>query len=862
MSLNQSVSRENYFSNEVLTRYELYNSLFLTLPFYRIKDTGTLLPLFFKESEEGIKKHQKPADIIQSFFGKYVQDLDEDNTIDLLFRFIQYIERQVVLFDAVEDSAFEKLNPSDEHSSLRALMQKATDDPALHAKINTLVNEFSLRLVLTAHPTQFYPGPVLAIINDLTKAIKHNDFTLINELLQQLGKTPFFNRKSPTPVNEAANLAWYLENVFYFAAANIQTNFNRLLQEYHIQPKNVIELGFWPGGDRDGNPNVNTQTTAEVSRMLRRILFRCYYRDFRVVKRRITFRGLDEHINALQDLFYEHAFNPAAVEEDISPAIIEKLAVVIDLLKTQHDGLFVDVVEDLLRKVQLFRCYFASLDIRQDSRKLRATHQYCRSQKPINALFSADYDTLSEDEKIASLSFKPAKISSEAEMDDIVRDTLTTIREVKEIQEKNGELACHRFIISNCQQASDILQLMELFLWNGWTAEELNIDFVPLFETVNDLQGAAAIMEKLYKHPFYKAHLQKRGNKQHIMLGFSDSTKDGGYLMANWSIFTGKVSLCKVAEEHNIQLAFFDGRGGPPARGGGKTHRFYASMGREIANKNIQLTVQGQTISSQFGSISSAEFNIEQLINAAVTSGIENKHNILVDEENYNLLQEMSQVSYEAYTNLRNDPRFMDYLIKFSPLTLLAKLTSTISSRPVKRNSGTKLKLDDLRAISFVTSWSQLKQNVPGFYGVGTALKQQLDKGNWEKIAHTYKHSGYFRTIIDNCIMSMSKSDFGITAYFAKDKDFGAFWQMLNDEFELSKLMLQKLTGQEVLMENYPIDSKSIAVREKIILPLVLIQHYAIQKLQGKLSEKQQLTYEKLAIRTVYGIVNAGRNLV
>jgi len=862
MELNRSNTREQSFNNEVISRYELYNSLFITLPFYLIKDTGTLLPLFLKYCEEGIKDHKNPQLLIDGFFEKYVQKSDDENKIDLLFRFIQYIERQVVLFDAVEDSAFNKLNTSDEHNPLRAMLLKSSEDNLVREKIEKLIHEFSLRLVLTAHPTQFYPGPVLAIINDLTQAIKDNDITSINQLLQQLGKTPFFNRKSPTPVNEAASLAWYLENVFYFAAANIQTNFNRLLNEYDITPRKIVELGFWPGGDRDGNPNVNVHTTTEVSRMLRRILFRCYYRDFRVLKRRITFRGVENIINELQDIFYENAFNTSVNESDISEIIISKLNEVLNILRQHHDGLFTSIVEDLLQKVELFRCYFASLDIRQDSRVLRKVHQYCRQQAGLNISYPDNYEQLSEKEKLSQLQFKAQQLNFQGETEAVIQDTLTTIADIAEIQQRNGEPACHRFIISNCQQASDILQLMELFLWNGWSAEQLNMDFVPLFETVNDLEGAGKIMETLYQHPFYRNHLKRRGNKQTIMLGFSDSTKDGGYLTANWSIFTAKVALSKVAEDNNIQLAFFDGRGGPPARGGGKTHRFYASMGKEIANKNIQITVQGQTISSQFGSVDSAAFNIEQLINAAISSGIEEKHNVLLDSENFNLLDQMSKDSLEAYTSLRNDPKFMDYLMKFSPLPLLAKLTSTISSRPVKRNAGSKLKLDDLRAISFVTSWSQLKQNVPGFYGLGTALSLQEQAGNWDKVAQAYKQSGYFRTIIDNCIMSMSKSDFEITAYLAKDKELGAFWKILYDEFILTKDLLKKLTGQKHLMENYPVDRKSIAVREKIILPLVLIQHYALHKLQGKLSAEQQNIYEKLAMRTVYGIVNAGRNLV
>nr|WP_068889732.1 phosphoenolpyruvate carboxylase [Pedobacter panaciterrae] len=851
--------RESVFNNEVVSRFELYNSLFLTLPFYKIKDTGTLLPLFIKYCEDGVNKHETPAEIINAFFKKYTQNNGTKDVIDLLFRFIQYIERQVVLFDAVEDASFNKLNASDEHNALLSYLKKGIDDSSLNQKIEKLIEEFSLRLVLTAHPTQFYPGSVLSIITDLTAAIKINDITSIHLLLQQLGKTPFFNKKSPTPVDEALSLAWYLENVFYFAAANIQSEIDKSLNDYSLDSKKIIELGFWPGGDRDGNPNVHTESTVQVSKMLRQILFRCYYRDFRNLKRRITFRGVDEPIAIVHDVLYKNAFDPNIEMENISEFLIEHLNRIKNTLIDSHDGLFADIVSDLIRKVELYGSHFASLDIRQDSRVLRDVHAYCRQSKPINSMFPENYDSLSEEEKIKALTFKSARVSHVEEADSLVKDTLQTITEVKQIQQSNGELACHRFIISNCQQASDILQLIELFLWNGWEEQDLSIDFVPLFETVHDLADAAAIMETLYSHPFYKEHLKKRGNKQDIMLGFSDSTKDGGYLMANWSIFNAKVALTETANKHNIQLAFFDGRGGPPSRGGGKTHRFYASMGKEIANKNIQLTIQGQTISSQYGSIDSAEFNIEQLINAGISAGIKERHNILLDPVHKNLLDIMAQESYESFVSLRKHPLFLSYLEKFSPLSLLSKIT--ISSRPVKRNSGEALKLEDLRAISFVTAWSQLKQNIPGFYGMGTALKSQEKAGNWDKVVKTYQESGYFKTIIDNCMMSMSKSDFAVTAHFINDKEYGAFWKILFDEFTLSKEMLLKLAGHETLMENYPVEKRSIAVREKIVLPLVLIQHYALEQLQNEITEEEKQSYEKLAIRTVYGIVNAGRNL-
>jgi len=857
--LKATGQKELIFNNEVVSRFELYNSLFLTLPFYKVKDTGTLLPLFIKHCEEGVKAHATSAQIISTFFDKYAQNSTDKDVIDLLFRFIQYIERQVVLFDAVEDASFNKLNTMDDQTSLHSYLSKGVDNEELGNKIKKLIEDFSLRLVLTAHPTQFYPGSVLSIITDLTAALKTNDITSINELLHQLGKTPFFNKKSPTPVDEALSLAWYLENVFYFAASQIQAEVDQNLNEFQLESKKIIELGFWPGGDRDGNPNVHAEDTIQVAKMLRQILFRCYYRDFRKIKRRITFRGVEDTIAVVQDVLYKNAFDTNIEPENIAESLIENLNEIKNTLLEDHDGLFADLVDDLIRKVNLFGCHFASLDIRQDSRVLRDVHAFCRQSKPIISLFPENYESLSEAEKIKVLSFKTAKVIYPEQNDELINDTLDTIAEIKAIQQSNGELACHRFIISNCQQASDILQLMELFLWNGWDNENLTIDFVPLFETVNDLESADEIMQTLYTHPFYKKHLEKRGNKQDIMLGFSDSTKDGGYLMANWSILNAKVALTAISEAHNIRLAFFDGRGGPPARGGGKTHRFYASMGKEIANENIQLTIQGQTISSQYGSIDSAEFNMSQLINAGITSGIREKHNILLDPVNKELMDAMASDSYESFIALRKHPLFLSYLEKFSPLNLLSKIN--ISSRPVKRNSGERLKLEDLRAISFVTSWGQLKQNIPGFYGVGTALKKQEEKGNWENVQKTYHKSGYFKTIIDNCMMSMSKSDFSITAHFVNDKEFGAFWKMLYDEYELSKAMLLKLSEQSALMENYPVERRSIAVREKIILPLVLIQHYALGKLhEATASAEEHQSYEKLAIRTVYGIVNAGRN--
>src|ERR1700754_1741609 len=300
--------RETTFNQEVVTRFELYNSLFQTLPFYQVKDTGILLPFFSSHCEKGTASYSSPTEIIESFFKKYVPGIDHQEQINRMFRFIQYIERQVVLFDAIEDSSFNKIGRVDDSGSLQSLLQLAAQMDKVRNDISKKLKKFSLRLVLTAHPTQFYPGTVLGIMTDLIDALKHNDLNNIDVLLQQLGKTPFFNKKAPTPVDEAVSLVWFLENTFYHAVTGIQS---KLEEEFDIDvdANPVLELGFWPGGDRDGNPNVNTKTTYDVACLLRQIIFRCYYRDFRVLKRRITFRGIEKNMASLEAMLYENAFN-------------------------------------------------------------------------------------------------------------------------------------------------------------------------------------------------------------------------------------------------------------------------------------------------------------------------------------------------------------------------------------------------------------------------------------------------------------------------------------------------------------------------------------------------------------------------
>jgi phosphoenolpyruvate carboxylase len=858
--MNQTSSAPlQQFKNFVGIKFQLYNSLFTSLPFHRIEKTGIMLSLFLNNCEEGYKKKQSPVQIIEEFFQKHTSYANERDRLDLLFRFIQYVERQVVLFDALEDAAFKEVNDMSGVGSLKHLASEIISENK-QAGLASRLSNFAIRLVLTAHPTQFYPGSVLGIINDLSRALADNNAAQVNMYLQQLGKTAFLNKQKPTPFDEAISLIWYLENVFYAAAGRI-ISFIRLQFPEAISDDNpVITMGFWPGGDRDGNPNVTSDITLKVAEALRGAIIKCYYLDVRRLKRRLTFKGVDNILADLEVKLYENIFIPGHRTNLTKEDILSALAQIRDTLVYQHNSLFLHLVDNLISKVHVFGLHFAALDIRQESSMHGlALETIAEKQK----LLPAGYGSLSNEEKMQLLTTSTGQ-ADENMYEGVIKDTIASIKTVRQIQEFNGIEGCSRYIISQCNSALNVLEVYGLFLLGGWKKEDLNIDIVPLFETVEDLQQAGAIMSCLYQNKDYQDHLKRRNNLQTIMVGFSDGTKDGGYLMANWSIYKAKEELTRISREHNVEVVFFDGRGGPPARGGGKTHKFYASMGNNISNEQIQLTIQGQTVSSNFGTIDSAQYNIEQLLHAGVSSGLLSEKKTTLDQSEEKLLQELADESFSSYIKLKNHPDFMRYLSFISPLKFYSD--TNIGSRPAKRGTSSVLSLKDLRAIPFVGAWSQLKQNVSGYYGVGTALQALDRKGKLPAIRKLYLHSLFFKTLIDNCEMAMKKCHFPLTAHLGQHPQYGEIWNLIYKEYELTERYLFQLSGKNELMADYPIEQLSVQMRERIVLPLTTIQQFAMTRIRDMeeqlVSNPVKENYEKLVIRCSFGIINAGRNSV
>ncbi|MFW5718106.1 MAG: phosphoenolpyruvate carboxylase [Spirochaetota bacterium] len=879
--MNQTSS----FTTEVARKYQLYNGLFLSLPFENVRSAGIMLPVFASFCTQELATGRRPADIVGDFIRERLPELDDEERIDYLFKFLQLAERQVVLFDALEDAAFAKVHEIDGAGSVRDLASRV----ALEGKASALrscLRGFRVRVVLTAHPTQFYPDEVLGIITDLSEALARDDTNDVYELLLQMGKTRFRNTEKPTPLEEAESLLWYLQNVFYETAPRIQRELAQLAfddpaEATQIEP--ALELGFWPGGDRDGNPYVTADLTAQIGELLRKTILTLYRRDLEQIGRRLTFPGVAERvkhiIERVQATITPFTELPATFEEGIefcaepderqysnASEFLSDLRTLHEELIRDHMGLFSDRVDTLIYKVLAFGFHFASMDLRQDSRVHAGV--VARVLDAVGVSLDRPYLDQTPGQQIETMVCAASDLPEARTLLDrlesgIEYDTIASLQAAQRIQGRNGRKGVHRYVISNTRSAADVMAVWFLARCAGFDEPGIALDIVPLFETIDDLHASTRVMEELYDDARYAAHLNRRGNHQTIMLGFSDGTKDGGYVTANWEIFKAKRRLTAQAGRREIDVTFFDGRGGPPARGGGNTHRFYRAMGQSVSSREIHLTIQGQTISSKYGTCDAARFNLEQLVTAGLDTNLfSDVSRVLSDDENA-LIDELSERAREAYVELKDHPKFLDYLRDRTPLTYYGR--TNIASRPTQRGSQTELSLDRLRAIPFVGAWSQMKQNVPGYYGLGTAVERLIAEGKEARLRRLYASSLFFSTLVDNAMQSLSKTSFDLTAYLGDDPEFGDFWRMLHDEATRTRDGILAISGQSDLLDNEPGVRQSIRMREEIVTPVLVIQQYALNATSDpsvRVAGESRQTLERMITKSLAAAVNASRNAV
>ncbi|TVQ22672.1 MAG: phosphoenolpyruvate carboxylase [Spirochaetaceae bacterium] len=877
------------FETEVARTYQLYNGLFLGLPFREVRNAGITLPLFARYCAERLEAGAHPARIVADFINDRLPELDDAGRVDLMFRLLQFVERQIVLFDALEDAAFPKIHDMTGPGSIRELAERLTTGGRV-AAARSFLDDYRVRIVLTAHPTQFYRDDVLAIVTDLTAAVERGDANSIYDLLLQMGKTRFRNSQKPTPVEEAESLLWYLENVFYDTIPLLQRDLARIgspdpddaplsdsptagmvasAAAAELDRPPVVELGFWPGGDRDGNPYVTSEVTLRVAETLRQSILALYRADVDALARRLTFPDVGERIEAIaRRLRSTLSASASTPTDDAYPGedeLMADLRALHEVLVRDHLGLFRERLEILIHKVASFGFRFASIDLRQDSRVLEAAvgsivdALRTRGDTPYGEMTPAEQIDAMVD---ASGQLPGVDAVLELLDEEVPRDTVQALVAARQIQLRNGAAAVHRHVISNTRSAADVLSVWFLARCAGHD-DRIDLDIVPLFETIGDLHASTRVMEQLYDDPRYAAHLSDRGGAQTIMLGFSDGTKDGGYVTANWEIFKAKRRLTAQASRRHVRLTFFDGRGGPPARGGGNTHRFYRSMGRSVASSRIHLTIQGQTISSKYGTTSAARFNLEQLVTAGLDANtFHDRHRDLTDEESA-LMDELSTHAADAYTRLKHHQSFLPYLKERTPLAYYGK--TNIASRPTQRGSDDELSLDRLRAIPFVGAWSQMKQNVPGYYGFGAALEAVSQSRGAAVVRRLYDESLFFRTLVDNAMQSLSKTYFPLTAYLADDPRYGEFWTLIRDEAERTRRMLLEVSGQTRLLGAEPDIRRSIRTREEIVLPALVLQQYALAAIADpalRVADEGAETLERIIVKSMAAAVNASRNAV
>ena len=845
----QQTKRLEEFKKSVTNKFNIYNSLFLSLPYKNVENVGNLVPLLLDQCEKGLKEGKDPQEILEVFFSNFVNIQDERERLDFMFRMIQYVERQVVLYDSVEDSAFPKLQKYSSSLTIKdyfELVNRTKNWDKVSKKLST----FSARIVLTAHPTQFYTPAILDIIAELRSLIDQDRIYDIDVTLQQLGLTSLINAKKPTPLDEAKNIIYILRHTYYDAVGELYQYVKSNIRDDKFENYNLMKLGFWPGGDRDGNPYVTADITKQVADELRLTLMKCYYNELKGLRKKLTFKGMQEDLNDLSSKLYNAMFNvDAAISYSEIIGYLEKIR---EKLRSDYHDLYLDELNQLMDKVHIFKTHFATLDIRQDhSKHLLVVESVLKKE----GVIKESINEIKEQELVKLLLEKSFQLNPKDFEDDIVKDTIVNIKNLKSIQEKNGEDGCNRYIISNSEDIFSVLFVFGLFRWCGWDEKEITFDIVPLFETMKGMDASEEVMQTLFDIPQYRQHLERRRDIHTIMLGFSDGTKDGGYLKANWSILKTKETLSKVCKKNGVAAIFFDGRGGPPARGGGKTHRFYAAQTKDVANHEIQLTIQGQTITSTYGTKEQFIHNSEQLLTAGLSNNLFGKE-LTISAAQRKLIEELSELSFEKYDALKQHEKFMPYLEHRSTLKYYTK--ANIGSRPGKRGNKKQLTLSDLRAISFVGSWSQLKQNVPGYFGLGTAISALKEQGRLSEVKKLYKEVPFFRALMHNSMMSLAKSNFNLTGYMKEDPEFGDFWNILHEEFQLSKKMLLQISGDKMLMEDEAVSRESVKIREKIVLPLLVIQQNALYHITQN-SEYKEL-YEKIVTRSLYGNINASRN--
>lgn len=783
--------------------------------------------------------------------------------------------------------------------SIEAAVRDLKEQGFSFSEAQEILEGMSLELVMTAHPTEAMRRAILDIhkrIADDVMQLDNPTLTfrereqlrekLLNEVIT-LWQTDELRDRKPTVLDEVRNGMYYFHETLFHVLPEVYQELERCLSKYYPEHlwhvPTYLRFGSWIGGDRDGNPSVTANVTWETLRMQRKLAIREYQGQLSELFKYLSFSTTivdvtDELLASIQrDRLQVTLKKTPQWNNEKEPYRIkltymtEKLHNVLDDSKKDTSERYADVnglIEDLkiidrslrhhyadyvadthikklIRMVELFGFHTATLDIRQHSKE----HENAMTEVLANMNIVSNYAELNEDEKVALLERllnDPRPLTSPyQEYSDSTTECLNVYRTVFQAQKEFGKHCITSYLISMTEAASDILEVMVFAKEVGLFRKEADgtvvctLQSVPLFETIDDLHAAPGIMRRLFNMPIYRQSVAAMNDLQEIMLGYSDSNKDGGVVTANWELRVALKQITAAAKDFGVKLKFFHGRGGALGRGGMPLNRSILVQPPETIGGGIKITEQGEVISSRYSLKGIAYRSLETATSALITSAIQAKlrtnHN--PEEDKWDeIIAGISEISLNKYQDLVfREPDFLKFFKESTPLGEVGELN--IGSRPSKRKNSDRF--EDLRAIPWVFAWTQSRYLFPAWYAAGTGLYTyyQGKEENLKVLQEMYQNSTFFKSLIDTLQFALIKADLVIAKEYAKMcNDAEAKERILGQieqEFLLTKEMILKITGVTEILDNNPGLQESIKQRNPYVDPLSYLQVQLLLELRA-----------------------------
>jgi phosphoenolpyruvate carboxylase len=764
---------------------------------------------------------------------------------------------------------------------------KARNVPA--ETVQTLLDKLSIELVFTAHPTESKRRTMLNKLQRLSHRLQNPGALIEDEVtgienpralereMTALWLTDRSRSARPEVTDEVRTGLWYFDTTLWQTVPLLQDELERALADTYPTvkaPTRWISFGSWMGGDRDGNPNVTPTVTAEAMMLHRKLALDKIQKSLRSLSQQISVSSrldgispellkameadsaLDPHLKAIRDRYPHEPYRLALIglrDRVLEAQKTEKPGLLLDsgegtaaLLKTSDIAGLLDVISESLsshraallaegelhrlrQQVTLFGLSVARLDVRQHSMR----HETAMTEILKAVDVTPEYSALSEEDKL-DLMRKVLAAPAPKLPDNLTRETadiIGSLRVLKRAIELFGAEATGAYVISMTHDLSDIIEVMVFQHLVG-----VSLDIAPLFETLGDLEAAPGILNQMFDYEPYWKHLESRHKHQQIMLGYSDSNKDCGYLTANWALFQAQENISSVCKKRGLGLTLFHGRGGSIARGGGPAAKAILAQPCGCYDAKIRVTEQGEVLSTRYHDPDLAFRIIEQMAYGVLLGAEAAQKEANVPETWRVAMTEMSKLAYNAYEALvHKDPEFIEFWRTATPIEEISGLK--LGSRPTFRKA-TK-SVEDLRAIPWVFSWMQSRFVFPGWYGLGSALEQYAAKGPTEAalLSTMYKEWMFFKATIDNAQLTLLKADMRIAfhhAHLVPDEAIRVrIFDNIAAEFSRTEHAILAITGQKALLEREPVLAKSVQLRNPYIDPLNYIQVEMIKRLRG-----------------------------